>query len=267
METTKPKYSEDDKKNIIEIWKNVVETQRHFNDIEIRIRNFAITIFTFFLAGIGFCIKENVIISKFGFSFPFASLVSLIGVVVIFAIFFMDKHWYHRLLEASVSQGIIIEKSLSSIYPQINLTTIIKSKSPIKFFKKFPFELHSAGKLRLFYLLLAIPFLVSFFVLAFCNNDLILNSELNYIKNNSKRITLQTINKLPPLPGLIIILEKNGSLFYVKETDNLLNFVQSYSKTDSLAIRDKKAFYSESKIARKELEELIKTYGIKINEK
>lgn len=41
-------YSEEDKKNLLTIWANIVSVQKHFNDIEIRIRNCAITLYTFF---------------------------------------------------------------------------------------------------------------------------------------------------------------------------------------------------------------------------
>lgn len=258
-------YSDKDKENIINIWKNVVEVQKHFNDIEIRIRNFAISIFTFIFAGIGFCIKENVFIYKHGVSLSFASLVAFVGIIVITALYIMDKHWYHRLLHASVSQGLDIEKSLSNFYPHINLTTKIKSKSPTSFFLK-KFNIHSDGKLRIFYLMLIVPFLLAFIGLLIYNSDLELNSEYNHVKNNAKRISLQNVDKLPINPGLVIGLEKYGKLSFVNETNNIYNYISDYLKNDTSIISQTNIYYSETRIARKELEEMIKINGIKIDE-
>ncbi len=41
-------------KDIIEIWKAVVEVQKHFNDIEMRIRAMLVTILSALFASIGF---------------------------------------------------------------------------------------------------------------------------------------------------------------------------------------------------------------------
>jgi FMN phosphatase YigB (HAD superfamily) len=49
----------------LEIWKKVVDVQQHFNDIEMRIRNVAVTIFGAIMGAVGFSIKEHVQISVF----------------------------------------------------------------------------------------------------------------------------------------------------------------------------------------------------------
>ena len=38
--------------SVLEIWKKTIDVQQHFNDIELRIRNFALTAFTFIIGGI-----------------------------------------------------------------------------------------------------------------------------------------------------------------------------------------------------------------------
>jgi phosphoglycolate phosphatase-like HAD superfamily hydrolase len=260
-------YDDSDKKNIIDIWKGVVEVQKHFNDIEIRIRNFAITIFTFIIGGIALCIKENFFLHKFGLLIPIATLVAFIGILVIAAIYFMDRHWYHRLLQAAVSKGMKIEKSFSNIYPEIALTSEIKTHSPYSIFlsKIFSKQLHSDQKLRIFYLMLIFPFILSFVITIFYSNDLLLNNELNYIKKNTERLYLNTINSLPHEPGLIIIIEKNGKLYCVKETDDLQKCASSFKTGDSIMIKSKNVYYSKTRIARKELEELIREQGVNLN--
>ena len=156
------KYSENDKINLVSIWENIISVQKHFNDIEIRIRNCAVTLYTFILAAIGYAIQQNVrvlIITKsYEKSISLAVFIGVIGIVPLFAFYIMDRHWYHRLLHASVEQGMNIEKELEKIYPNISLTIAIKDKSPISFlFKKL--KIHSDGKLRLFYILLISSFL------------------------------------------------------------------------------------------------------------
>lgn len=152
-------YSQDDKNNLVSIWENIISVQKHFNDIELKIRNCAVTLYTFILAAIGYAIKENARVSINEKSISLAVIISIVGIVPLFAFYLMDRHWYHRLLHAAVEQGMKIEKELEKIYPSISLTTTIKEKSPISFlFKKF--KIHSDGKLRLFYILLIFSFII-----------------------------------------------------------------------------------------------------------
>jgi hypothetical protein len=152
-------YSQDDKNNLISIWENIISVQKHFNDIEIRIRNCAVTLYTFILGGIGYTIKENVRVSINEKSISLAAIIGIFGIVPMIAFYIMDRHWYHRLLNASVEQGIKIEKELEEIYPNISLSTAIKEKSPTSFLFT-NFKIHSGGKLNIFYFLLTFSFLI-----------------------------------------------------------------------------------------------------------
>jgi len=152
-------YSENDRNNLISIWANIISVQKHFNDIEIRIRNCALTLYTFILAGIGYAVKENVKVLINEKSISLAAIIGIFGIVPMIAFYIMDRHWYHRLLNASVEQGMKIEKELEEIYPNISLSTAIKEKSPTRFlFTKF--KIHSGGKLDFFYFLLTFSFLI-----------------------------------------------------------------------------------------------------------
>jgi len=152
-------YSQDDKNNLVSIWENIISVQKHFNNIEIKIRNYAVTLYTFILAGIGYAVKENVIVLIKEKSISLAAIIAIFGIVPIIAFYIMDRHWYHRLLSASVEQGIKIEEELKEIYPSISLTTTIKEKSPISFSFLFTeFKIRSGEKLDFFYLLLAFSF-------------------------------------------------------------------------------------------------------------
>jgi len=260
--------SEEDKANKIEIWKSTVEVQKHFNDLQIRIRNYGITLFTFIFAGIGYCLKDNIFLHLFGISFSLASLIALIGVLVIVAIRFMDLHMYHRLLEASVAKGIEIEKSLSFVYPEISLSSHIKSKSPFKFM--FGINVHSSTKLRFFYFLLLIPLILTFILTIFLNSSLMFKKEYDYVRDNSKRITSLNTTNLPNTSGLLIVTNNDGSLFTVKEVDNIpngiINLAEIYKKRKIDILKNKRVYFSEPRIGRKELEEYINEKGIKLNQ-
>jgi hypothetical protein len=65
----------------IEIWKKIVDVQQHFNDLELRIRNFALIVTGAFLGLGGYAIKDGGAINAFGHE------VSIAGLVVFSAIF------------------------------------------------------------------------------------------------------------------------------------------------------------------------------------
>ncbi len=93
-------YSNDDIKNLIDMWKETVEVQKHFNDIELRIRSLAITIFTFLIGGIGYTIKESIKMSLFGNEINTSVVLSLIAIIILSAFYLMDRHWYHNFLHS-----------------------------------------------------------------------------------------------------------------------------------------------------------------------
>jgi len=152
-------YKNEDTKNLIDIWKTVVDVQKHFNDIEIRVRSLAITIFTFLIGGIGYSTKENIILEIFSLRIPVSAVVSTIAIIVMLAFYLMDRHWYHNFLHSSVQQGIDIEKEIQNIYPNIKLTEGIKKTSPLSLLAN-KLQIHSNGKIRIFYFLLMLPFIV-----------------------------------------------------------------------------------------------------------
>jgi hypothetical protein len=87
----------------IEIWKKIVDVQQHFNDLELRIRNYALIVTGAFLGLGGYAIKDAGTINVFGVELSVAALVVLSAIIPLFAFYFMDRLWYHRLLEARSS--------------------------------------------------------------------------------------------------------------------------------------------------------------------
>jgi hypothetical protein len=145
----------------IEIWKKIVDVQQHFNDLELRIRNFALVVTGAFLGLGGYAIKQGGTIEVFGVEFAVAGLVVVSAVIPLIAFYFMDRLWYHRLLEGSVSAGIEAEKALKDLGYSVDLGSKISEKSPFKLWI-FGKKIHSKTKMDIFYgMLIGALFIVS----------------------------------------------------------------------------------------------------------
>lgn len=138
----------DAEKNQIEIWKKVVDVQQHFNDIELRIRNIAFTFLGVVVAGVGLSMKEKITIDFIFDKLPLAALLLIVASLIFLGFWFMDRHWYHRLLYGAVKQGQLIEKELERAGYIAGLTKQIGDESPIVVFGS---KLRSTAKIDLFY--------------------------------------------------------------------------------------------------------------------
>lgn len=120
-----------DKREIrMKAWEKTIDVQMHFNNIELQIRNYALTIFTAVIAGVGYLLKEKINIIVMGYIFPSSAAAALIGVVIMCAFYFMDKYWYHSLLKGSVDHAVTIENLLCD--KSLELTTSIGNRSKVK---------------------------------------------------------------------------------------------------------------------------------------
>lgn len=140
----------------VKIWEKTIDVQMHFNNIELQIRNYALTLFTAIIAGVGYLLKEKFNIVVVGYIIPSSAAVSFIGMIIMCVFYFMDKYWYHQLLKGSVSHAIKIENIVND--QQINLTSEISKSSQIKL---IGFELDSNKKYYFFYY----PLILIFFIL------------------------------------------------------------------------------------------------------
>lgn len=138
--------------NRIEIWKTIVDVQKHFNELEMRIRNVAVTVLAAFLAAAGYTMKENLHVQLGDGDMSLTSLVLMGGVLVWLAFYGMDRFWYHQLLIGAVKQGLVAENALAADYPEIRLTKAIGDESPSSL---FGWKIHSSRKIDIFYLLIA----------------------------------------------------------------------------------------------------------------
>jgi hypothetical protein len=133
----------------LEAWKVTVQVQQHFNDIELKVRNLALTLLVAVLGAAGLALREQAEVRILGGTTSLATVLLLAGAVGWGAFYFVDRIWYHRLLLGAVTHGRDIEKRLSSQVPGIGLTESISQSSPYKLWKRW--ELHSDHKIALFY--------------------------------------------------------------------------------------------------------------------
>jgi FMN phosphatase YigB (HAD superfamily) len=149
-------------KLIVDLWKKTVDVQQHFNDLELRVRNYALTVLAALFALAGYALKEGLTANILGHTTSVSSLILLITTLPWAAFYLMDRWWYHRLLHGAVEHGSYIEKRWQSVIPEIGLSQTISRRSPFKFLKRFP--LHTDRKIDIWYgLVLA---LILFFAFA-----------------------------------------------------------------------------------------------------
>lgn len=144
----------------VDVWKQVVQVQQHFNDLEMKIRSYGLTLMLGVLSAAAVAIREEARIEVFGLETSLASLIVLAGVIAWVGFYFMDVGWYHRLLKGAVDQGLALEKELAAHVPGIELATMIGKASPLKL---GCWTLHSQHKAHVFYwlgILVLVVFLI-----------------------------------------------------------------------------------------------------------
>lgn len=110
----------------VDMWKKTIDVQQHFNDIEWRIRGLALTVATFALGAAGIAAKDG---TKVGW-LSLGSLVLLVGLLLWYAFYFVDRVWYHPLLKSASDYGSRMEKELRKTLPEAGLTDAISAGSP-----------------------------------------------------------------------------------------------------------------------------------------
>jgi hypothetical protein len=144
------------------MWKQTVQVQMHFNDIEMKIRTAAITVLTFVIGGASLALREGTRVELIWGNPPLATVTLFLGLLLWGAFYFVDQWWYHRLLIGSVVHGEMLETELRTTLPKAGLTHQISESSPkeyrILWGKKR--EMHSPDKMKVFYGIVAALMLV-----------------------------------------------------------------------------------------------------------
>jgi FMN phosphatase YigB (HAD superfamily) len=138
---------------ILETWKKTVDVQQHFNDLELRIRNYALTVLAAVLGLAGYALKEDLKVRLFsGHVIPAATIILLLSILPWLSFYFMDRWWYHMLLLGAVDNGTFIENRWGRVLPEIRLTQSISKRSPFLIRKRV---IHAGQKMDAFYLAIA----------------------------------------------------------------------------------------------------------------
>jgi FMN phosphatase YigB (HAD superfamily) len=140
---------EQEHKNVIEVWKTCVTVQQHFNDLEMRIRNFAISIVGALIASVSFTYQQGLETVLFGWKLPTGIGLVVAAVFAWSGFFLMDRYWYHILLKGSVQHAGKIEERYKDEIPEIGLGKTISSASGNV--KIFWIKMNSDRRLTAFY--------------------------------------------------------------------------------------------------------------------
>jgi hypothetical protein len=119
------------------IWEKTIDVQMHFNELQMKIRNFSILLVSALVGAGGIALKEHVMVDHYVLGWHIQSNLSAvlfwIAALSWLAFFFMDHYWYYPLLVGSVLHGLSIERKLKDEMPLLGLTTTIGDASPQRF--------------------------------------------------------------------------------------------------------------------------------------
>lgn len=185
--------SGNEKQHIIEIWKSIVEVQKHFNEISMKIRGIFATILLALLAAVGFLLDKGLVL-KFGcLNVQYAVLLPIFGMGGAALFYFIDRYWYHRLLVGAVKHAIMIEKKYSKELPELSLSDAIGKESSYEprgvvrllanilvNHEKYreTKKLHSDGKIELFYKSVILALFLISAIIAFSGGITLTNSAI-----------------------------------------------------------------------------------------
>ncbi|NTF32783.1 HAD family hydrolase [Rhizobium skierniewicense] len=134
--------------HMIDIWKKVVDVQQHFNQLEMQIRNYALTVTGAIMAAAGITFRDGLSVNFLGAEISLSIGIAGVALTIWAGFWFMDRHWYHRLLKGAVDHATTIEEKFGKSIPEITLGSRISANSPVYVLS---FKLGSNGKINLFY--------------------------------------------------------------------------------------------------------------------
>jgi phosphoglycolate phosphatase-like HAD superfamily hydrolase len=139
---------------VLEAWKTTVQVQMHFNDLGLRIRNFALTLLSTTLGAAALAFQAGAMLPVRAARLPLAGLLLVAGTVGWLGCYLMDRFWYHRLLKGAVAHGLFVEERLRDVLPEAGLTGAIARASPNRVLG--PIVIHSTARVDIFYLGIAV---------------------------------------------------------------------------------------------------------------
>ncbi len=149
----------------LEMWKKTIDVQMHFNELEMKIRNFAVLLISAFIGGAGLALKEGMTVDSLNVSLASVLLYSAAFLTIVF--YLADRFWYHPLLLGSVIHGMAVEKSLAaSGFSEASLTHAVGDASGVKLLFT-DIKIRSSKKIAIFYM----PMFLIFAVLGYILQD------------------------------------------------------------------------------------------------
>lgn len=85
----------------VDIWKESVATQRHFNDLQLSLRGILVTLVTGIIGGAGYALTQHSELVVLGLPVNLGAVIALTGIVAVIAIRHFDRG-YHDLLVGAV---------------------------------------------------------------------------------------------------------------------------------------------------------------------
>lgn len=148
----------------VEVWKKIIDVQQHFNDLELRIRNFALIVTGAFIGLGGYAIKDGGFARVLGFHISVAGLVVSCSLLPLLAFYLMDRLWYHRLLDGAVKAATPVETRLRELGLTVDLGAEISRASPFEVRGR---KVRSKHKMDWFYGIIAAGIILLSAILAF----------------------------------------------------------------------------------------------------
>lgn len=120
-------------KLVVDIWKHAVGVQMHFNDMGMKIRTLYFTVLAAAMGLVGVVQEKLIEVQAPRITVDMALFVMVAVIPISMLFYFLDKHWYHRLLLGAVNHCIFIETKYKDVLPEIALGAAISKESPVVF--------------------------------------------------------------------------------------------------------------------------------------
>ncbi len=145
-ENTSPKTDQHDEIELkdalrldLDIWKEMIATQRHFNDIEMKIRGLFVTVTAALFGAIFLALQAQRTILVVGIEFNTVFILAVFGSIITVVFRMMDKVWYHPLLKGAVRASTELEAAMQVRYGKgPNLSQFITKDSRVPLREVFP---------------------------------------------------------------------------------------------------------------------------------
>jgi hypothetical protein len=120
---------------VIEIWKTSIETQKHFAELSVKMRQIGLTVAGAILAIAVFLVRQDeepASLTVCNFEIPILAVLFLAAAFVLIAARIIDVFVYHKMLRGAVSFNEQFERQYPEIFANIGLTLTISAYSRFK---------------------------------------------------------------------------------------------------------------------------------------